>query len=107
MVCRQLGYDGGELACYKHLHHVNRYHNLTFLNPEAIPLQSHIALTNATFYNLDFVHCDGNESKLSECLHGGVGAHSCGEISDEVEVGGAVCYSKSFKTLVGILLLFF
>ena len=64
--------------------------------PESIPLQSHIVMTNATFYNLDYLHCRGYENKLSECSHGGVGAHSCGEISDKVRVGGAVCYSKSY-----------
>ena len=31
---------------------------------------------------LDDVHCRGNESKLDQCAHSGVGIHNCGHFED-------------------------
>ena len=42
---------------------------------------------NGTNYVLDDVECDGHESSITECNHGGIGDHNC----NEDEQAGAVC----------------
>ena len=36
---------------------------------------------------LDDVHCRGNETKLADCVHNGVGVHSC----DHRDDAGVIC----------------
>ena len=47
-------------------------------------------------FHLDDVNCIGNESKLSECGHRGIGIHDCRAGSDET---GVLCTGKHFQTL--------
>ncbi|CAI8048095.1 Scavenger receptor cysteine-rich domain superfamily protein, partial [Geodia barretti] len=56
VVCRQLGYDGSSTAIQQH------------------PVKSNASL----FYYLNNVGCSGDEDRLSECEHNGIGVHKCG-----------------------------
>ena len=46
---------------------------------------------NPLNFHLDNVYCTGNESKLSDCYHLGVGVHNCFKGYEEA---GVVCNSK-------------
>ena len=57
-----------------------------------IPLMSHPVLTDdSLFYHLDDVECTGNENRLSDCTHGGIGVHNCFERAEEA---GVICNSR-------------
>lgn len=69
VVCRQLGYTNVEQS---------------------------IAVGNGFFgqgqaaIHLDELSCTGNETRLADCQHGGVGNHNCGHNED----AGVVCVGK-------------
>jgi hypothetical protein len=72
VVCRQLGYDGSSTAIQRH------------------PVDSSTILL---FYYLDNVDCSGNEDRLSECEHDGIGVHNCGVRYEEAGVEcNSMCY---------------
>ena len=48
--------------------------------------QNH-SLINEPSIVLDDVRCYGNESRLTQCFHRGIGLHNC----DKYELAGAVC----------------
>ena len=47
--------------------------------------------------HLDDVHCNGDEMKLAECYHRGIGIHNCVEGAAEA---GVVCTSKKYTLKV-------
>ena len=59
-----------------------------FFPPASYPLLAHYS-RNRRSYHIDSVNCDGNENRLSDCSHGGIGIHECSVLSPEV--AGAVC----------------
>ena len=54
------------------------------------------------FYHLDNVRCSGDEDRLSECEHNGVGVHYCIERYEEA---GVICNSMFGFSLVTYLTL--
>ena len=58
------------------------------------PLHEHSNNANNTILHLDDVDCYGNESKLSECKHRGIGINNC--VVRPVEAG-VICTSKCYK----------
>ena len=89
VVCRQLGYDGCKCLFAKSS---NLYLYLFTTKPASTALQQHPVESNATllFYYLDNVDCNGDEDRLSECEHNGVGVHDC---SVRYEQAGVECNS--------------
>ena len=94
VVCRQLGYHGGELSnCY-----FSCIYNFLTNPPVSIPIRSHPVLSNTLlFYHLDNVDCSGNESILSNCSHNGVGFHNCYVRREEA---GVVCTECKFSNSI-------
>ena len=85
VVCRQLGYNGCEL---KEIYIKLQFITLCFFsaaNLASYPLLEHGSV--GTIYWINF-NCYGNESKLSECKHHGVGLKNC---VDGIEGAGVLC----------------
>ena len=62
---------------------------------------SHLLLYSASSsFNLENVDCRGNESKLSDCKHSGVGVHHCSTI------GGVNCNCRFCYPFLDIMLFF-
>ena len=76
VVCRQLGFP-----------HAVRSTRLASFGPGTGPI------------HLDSVTCTGNESRLEECLHNGIGVHNCYHYED----AGVVCSCKMHNTGKNIL----
>ena len=88
VVCKQLGYNGREFSsCY--IRKLCLLLLSSSVNSASYPLLEHsnfnIFILNI---HLDNVDCNGNESKLSECQHRGIGIHDCAE---GVEEAGVIC----------------
>ncbi|CAI8048100.1 Scavenger receptor cysteine-rich domain-containing group B protein, partial [Geodia barretti] len=76
VVCRQLGYDGCKCLFAKSS---NIYLYLFTTKPASTAIQQHPVKSNASlFYYLNNVGCSGDEDRLSECEHNGIGVHKCG-----------------------------
>ena len=88
VVCRQLGYNGCELS------YLAVRLNFFTTPLASFPLLSHHVLSQTElFYHLDEVACNGNENRLSDCAHGGIGSHNC---VVKIEKAGVICSSKFF-----------
>ena len=76
VVCRQLGYDGCKCLFAKSS---NIYLYLFTTKPASTAIQRHPVESNPSvlFYYLDNVGCRGDEDRLSECEHNGIGVHNC------------------------------
>lgn len=69
VACRQLGYSGG----------VVEFHDSAYFGEGTGPIL------------LDDVSCDGNESRLIDCRHRGLGNHNCGHNEDV----GVTCWNPA------------
>ena len=72
IVCRQLHYDG----CKFQIDLFVQLFILLNFPTASYPLIRQTT-NNRPLYHLDNVHCNGNESMLSECPHNGIGIHTC------------------------------
>ena len=70
VVCRQLGYSDVD---------------------DSIPFSRAFFGSGLTAIHLDDINCQGNESRLGQCLHKGVGVHNCFNSED----AGVICVGKS------------
>ena len=85
VVCHQLQYNGSEFIYF---HNIYPW-SISFT--ASYPLFGHINTDPSPLkFHLDNVQCYGNETKLSECQHLGVGEHNC---VVEREEAGVVCTS--------------
>ena len=90
VVCRQLGYNGREFSsCY--IRKLCLLLLSSSVNSASYPLLEHSSFNFILNISLDNVDCNGNESKLSECQHRGIGIHNCVE---GLEEAGIICTGK-------------
>ena len=91
VVCRQLGYYGCKCWFAKSS---NIYLYLFTTKPASTALQHHPVKSNALlFYYLDYVDCNGDEDRLSECEYNGARVHYCRVRYDQAGVEcNSMCY---------------
>ena len=71
-------------------------------NSASYALRKHSSNNDTLFLHLDDVSCYGNESKLSECRHRGVGITNCLSGTDEA---GVICTGRkkyTFRIIVSL-----
>ena len=65
-------------------------------------LRHPVSSNGSLFYHLDDVHCTGDEAKLSDCRHNGVGNHNCAVRREEA---GVLCISKLLIHTFSVIIL--
>ena len=103
VVCRQLGYNGRKLFSFRNVCKNSSYDNYCNYYVSALKknnlisasyaLRKHSSNNDTLFLHLDDVSCFGNESKLSECGHRGVGIANCIRGIDEA---GVICAGRIY-----------
>ena len=69
-------------------------HTTLPINPASYPILSYHTPTATQRIHLDDVQCLGNEERLSDCIHQGIGVENCLEGQEEA---GVICSSKDMK----------
>lgn len=90
VVCRQLGYNGRKFKLTDIW--LVTSPQVSSLLPASYAFNKHSSNNNSVI-SMDDVSCYGNETKLSECEHRGIGIHNCIEGTDEA---GVLCTSKFY-----------
>ena len=88
VVCRQLGYDGGQCLLEKHLLYVysSPSHSI-LLSSESYAIHDYSVVNNVRLpFHVDNVSCSGSERNLSECGHNKISAQNCSR-----DVAAVIC----------------